>query len=308
MRRHLGAPDACRPPVVDASVDFTDSRALCAHLADLGADVIRVERGDPPDSLAHAYRANKRGVLLDLTIRTGRLDELLAARTCWSRTPATPMIRRPPAPRARGADRSRVERITVRLAPNRSPRWHVGRPVPASTPPCNAPRTAHDCASVYGAVGAVAAVLDRARRRRHRPVVEVSARRGSPAIPWSAMRYPSQPAAAGTAAQRRRRVRGAPPTVGCVVVGSPKQWAGFKALMRNPDIFEAEWATRTSDREPNVFRMVAQERLTDRTRAELFTEALGYGATVGVLHQPSEFVAHPQTRTRKFFTDSNCTG
>jgi crotonobetainyl-CoA:carnitine CoA-transferase CaiB-like acyl-CoA transferase len=93
-----------------------------------------------------------------------------------------------------------------------------------------------------------------------------------------------------------------------VVVGSPKQWAGFKALMRNPDIFEAEWATRTSDREPNVFRMVAQERLTDRTRAELFTEALGYGATVGVLHQPSEFVAHPQTRTRKFFTDSNCTG
>ena len=64
-------------------VDLTDLRgALCARiLADLGADVIRVERGDPPDSLAHAYRnANKRGVVLELDdpADRARLDELLA--------------------------------------------------------------------------------------------------------------------------------------------------------------------------------------------------------------------------------------
>ncbi len=64
-------------------VDLTDLRgALCARiLADFGADVIRVERGDPPDSFEHAYRnANKRVVALDLEDRDDRvrLDELLA--------------------------------------------------------------------------------------------------------------------------------------------------------------------------------------------------------------------------------------
>src|SRR5689334_9423051 len=61
-------------------VDVTDLRgALCARiLADLGADVIRVERAEPPDSLAHAYRnANKRAVVLDVDADE-RLDALLA--------------------------------------------------------------------------------------------------------------------------------------------------------------------------------------------------------------------------------------
>ena len=38
------------------------------------------------------------------------------------------------------------------------------------------------------------------------------------------------------------------------------------------------------------------------------TEALGNGATVGVLHQPSEFVAHPQTRHARFFADTGVDG
>ena len=63
-------------------VDLTDLRgALCARiLADLGADVIRIERADASDSLAHAYRnANKRGVVLDLDNADdrARLDDLL---------------------------------------------------------------------------------------------------------------------------------------------------------------------------------------------------------------------------------------
>src|SRR5215218_3103262 len=60
-------------------VDLTDLRgALCARiLADLGADVIRVEREEPPDTLAHAYRnANKRIVVVDDGDRA-RVDALL---------------------------------------------------------------------------------------------------------------------------------------------------------------------------------------------------------------------------------------
>src|SRR5690606_36236807 len=53
---------------------------------------------------------------------------------------------------------------------------------------------------------------------------------------------------------------------------------------------------------------VAAERLTDRTRAQLFEEALALGATVGVLHDPSEFVAHEQTRLRGFFADTGFPG
>src|SRR6516165_4197066 len=64
-------------------VDLTDLRgALCARiLADLGAEVIRVEPTDPPDSLARAYRnANKHGVVLAVHEAGGRagLDDLLA--------------------------------------------------------------------------------------------------------------------------------------------------------------------------------------------------------------------------------------
>src|ERR1700689_1278801 len=68
-------------------VDLTDLRgAMCARvLADLGADVIRVEQeievplGDL--SLAHRYRnANKRGVVIDCAASEGRarLDALLS--------------------------------------------------------------------------------------------------------------------------------------------------------------------------------------------------------------------------------------
>jgi len=95
-----------------------------------------------------------------------------------------------------------------------------------------------------------------------------------------------------------------------VVVGSPRQWVGFKTLMRNPDVFEAEEWRNPQFRLANsdVIRMLAQDLLTDRTRAELFTEALELGATVGVLHQPSEFVEHPQTRSRSFFVESDVPG
>ena len=59
-----------------------------------------------------------------------------------------------------------------------------------------------------------------------------------------------------------------------IVVGSPKQWAGFKSLMRDAEVFEADEWRNPQFRLMNadVIRMVAEERLTDRTRAELFEE------------------------------------
>jgi crotonobetainyl-CoA:carnitine CoA-transferase CaiB-like acyl-CoA transferase len=72
-------------------------------------------------------------------------------------------------------------------------------------PPCNAPgHLAHDCASVYGAVGAIAAVLDRERHADGAgQLVEVSVQEAALAgtTPWS------------VAVQDYLVVN--PPTVGC---------------------------------------------------------------------------------------------
>jgi crotonobetainyl-CoA:carnitine CoA-transferase CaiB-like acyl-CoA transferase len=177
-------------------------------------------------------------------------------------------------------------------------------------PPCNAPgHLAHDCASVFGAIGALAALLDRERADDGRgQLVEVSVQEAALAgtTPWSIAIEDYLEVNPLLPADGRRNAEGAywvlPAADGWVrvVVGSPRQWSGFKTLMRNPDVFEADEWRNPAYRLMNsdVIRMIAQERLTDRTRAQLFEEALGLGATVGVLHQPSEFVAHPQSRAR----------
>ncbi len=309
-------------------VDLTDLRgALCARiLADLGADVIRIERDDPPRSLAHAYRnANKRGVVLDLH-RHGdraRLDDLLEHADVFVENVGLPHA---------GVAEQHPHLVHVALTDLglHGPRagWHL-EPLPAlaasgalwasgfpDLPPCNGPgHPAHDCASVYGAIGAVAAAADRERSDdRTGQLVEVSVQEAALAglIPWSVAMQDYLSINPLLPADGRRNADGAywvlPAADGWVrvVVGSPKQWAGFKALMRHPEVFEGDDWNSPPFRLVNadVIRMVAQDRLTDRTRAELFTEALGYGATVGVLHQPSEFVEHPQTRTRSFFVDT----
>ena len=118
-------------------VDLTDVRgALCARiLADLGADVIRVERGSPPTgstaSLAHRYRnANKRGVVLDLDSPAGRdrLESLLreadvlvenvesADRPSWGLTPQELAGRHPHLAHV-ALGRPRAERAAIVVAP-----------------------------------------------------------------------------------------------------------------------------------------------------------------------------------------------
>jgi crotonobetainyl-CoA:carnitine CoA-transferase CaiB-like acyl-CoA transferase len=320
-------------------VDLTDLRgALCARiLADFGADVVRVERAEPSESFAHSYRnANKRGVVLDLDGEAGRarLDHLLTdadvlvenldrdVRATLGLTPEDLAARHPHLVHVAVTD--------LGLSGRRAS-WHL-EPLPAlaasgalwasgfpDLPPCNGPgHLAHDCASVYGAIGAVAAALDRARGLDGAgQLVEVSAQEAGLAalIPWSVAMEDYLRVNPLLPADGRRNADGAywvlPAEDGWVriVVGSPKQWAGFKTLMRT-DTFEADEWRNPQFRLMNadVIRTVAQERLTDRTRLELFTEALGLGATVGVLNQPSEFVAHPQTRTRAYFAASGIEG
>lgn len=304
-------------------VDLTDLRgALCARiLADFGADVIRVEPEQPPDSLAHAYRnANKRSVVLDLQDRSS-LDGLLAD--------ADVLVENVGVDDALAGRHPHLVHVALTDLGLSGPRseWHLeALPALAASgalwasgfpqlPPCNGPGDlAHDCASVYGAIGAVAAVLDRARHDDDLgQLVEVSAQEAGLAglIPWSVAMQDYLSVNPLLPAEGKRNADGAywvlPAADGWVriVVGSPKQWAGFKSLMRDAEVFEADEWRNPQFRLMNadVIRMVAQERLTDRTRAELFEEGLGNGATVGVLHQPSEFVAHPQTRHRGFFVD-----
>ena len=315
-------------------VDLTDLRgALCGRiLADLGADVLHVQRSGtgPPDPqiLAHRYRnANKGGTRLDPTADRDRLDALLADADVLIEN-FRPADRS--AARLDPADVARTHPHLVHVALTdfglTGPRadWHL-EPLPAlaasgtlhasgfpDLPPCAAPgHLAHDCASVYGAVGALAAVLDRNRHGRGQ-VVDVSAQEAGLAGTnvWSICLEdytrinPFLPAAGTRNADGSYWVLPAKDGWIRTVIGSPRQWDGFVALLRDQDVLTGpEWSD-PAHRLMNVdaIRMLAEDGLADRTRQELFDEALGLGTTVGVLLLPSEFVEHPQTRSRNFFT------
>jgi crotonobetainyl-CoA:carnitine CoA-transferase CaiB-like acyl-CoA transferase len=340
VHQDVAMPGTAAPPLSWLRVvDLTDLRgALCARiLADLGADVVRIETDDPPESLAHRYRnANKRGVVLDIDgDDRDRLDALLAdADVLVENVGATRREQLGITQAALAEKHPHLVHVALADLGLTGPRagWRL-EPLPAlaasgalfasgfpQLPPCNAPGyLAHDCASVYGAVGAVAAVLDRERRADGAgQLVEVSVQEAALAgtIPWSIAMQDYLSVNPLLPVEGRRNAEGAywvlPAADGWVrtVVGSPRQWQGFVTLMRDPDVFDAEEWSNPGFRLMNadVIRMVAQERLTDRTRADLFEEALTLGATVGVLHQPSEFVAHPQTRARRFFADTGSEG
>ncbi|HEX4432198.1 MAG TPA: CoA transferase [Frankiaceae bacterium] len=323
-------------------VDLTDLRgALCARiLGDLGADVIRVERVPQAEllSTAHRYRnANKRGVLLDLDHPAGRqrLDALLEEadvlvdnlgvddRQTWGLTAEAIGERHPHLVHVGLADfgmrgpRSswRLEALPALAA---SGTLHAtGFP---QLPPCNAPGyLAHDCASVYGAVAAVAAVLDGERHEGAAgQLVDISVQEAALAgtNPWSIALASYTKINKLLSPEGKRNAEGAywvlPAGDGWVraVIGTPRQWNGFVELMRSPDAFEDEvWASMLFRlQNADVVRLLAEERLTDRSRAQLFDEALKLGTTVGVLQTLREFVDHPQTRSRSFFTDTGFAG
>jgi crotonobetainyl-CoA:carnitine CoA-transferase CaiB-like acyl-CoA transferase len=323
-------------------VELTDLRgALAARmLADLGADVLRVE---PPGSdqelagsTAFRYRnANKRGSGIDLRSEAGRreLHALLgeadvlvenlspAQRDDLGLSPQAVAAEHPALVHVIVADTGlsgsragwRLEPLPALAA---SGTLHASGP--SELPPCNAPgHLAHDCASVYAAVGAIAALLDRTRHG-HGQLVEVSVQEAALAatVPWSIPMRDYLRIEPALPVEGKRNGDGSywvlPAKDGWVrtVTGTQRHWDGFIKLLRSPDALTGpEWDDRhfrlmNSD----VVRLVAQEALLDRTRAELFDEALGLSTALGILNTVREFVDHPQTRTRHFFSKTGFPG
>jgi crotonobetainyl-CoA:carnitine CoA-transferase CaiB-like acyl-CoA transferase len=345
-----GAAPSDRPGPLDdlRVVDLTDLRgALCSRiLADLGADVVHVEPPTtdgsaplahrPAFTTAHRYRnANKRGAAIDPSTAEGRdrLDDLLATADVF--VDNLPLDRRvqlgldPDAVAARHPHLVHVALTDLGLTGPRS-RWHLeALPALASSgalhatgfpalPPCSVPGyLAHDCGSVHGALGAIAAVMQRARDGMGQ-LVEVSAQEAALGglIPWSIPIADYVHINPMFPVEGRRNAEGVywvlPAKDGWVrtVIGSARQWDGFVSLLGSPDALTGPEWNQPGFRLMNgdVVRLVAEECLRDRTRAELFDEALGTGATVGVLQTPLEFVDHPQTRSRGAFAATGFPG
>ena len=124
-------------------------------------------------------------------------------------------------------------------------------------PPTNAPGyLAHDCASVYGAIAAVAAVLDAERRGEPAgQLVDISVQEAALAgtNPWSIALHSYSKLNPLLSPEGKRSAEGAywvlPAADGWVraVIGSPRQWNGFVELMRSPEaLLEDVWNSHSS--------------------------------------------------------------
>ena len=323
-------------------VELCDLRgALCGRiLADLGADVVKVLRPalgrDEYESTAYRYRnANKRGVVIDLHAPAGRdrFDELLdeadvlvdnfgpEKQQAHGLTHAEVAVRHPDLVHVAltdfGLSGARcswcLEPLTALAASGTM--WATGFPDRA---PCWLPGyLAHDCASIYGAIGALAAVIDRERTGRGQ-LVDISTQEAALAgtTPWSVAIADYLHVNPRLNARGTRSADGAywvlPAKDGWVrtVIGTPRQWQGFVELCGRPPLLtEPDWSNpgfRLAN--ADVVRLIAETCLTDRTREELFAAARALGTTIGVLHTPSEFVAHEQTKARGFFAATGFPG
>jgi len=318
-------------------VDLTDMRgALCARmLADLGADVVRFEGGLSPQAARtpeHLYRnANKRGVSADLSTATGRegLEALCAQADVlvenFGPTRAAELDLAPDAVRERHPQLVHVALSDFGSSGPRS-RWRL-EPLPAiassgalyqsgfpQLAPCWLPgHVAHDCASVYGALGAVAALMDRDRHGEGQSI-DVSTQESSFAglYPWGmpledfGRLSPLAPTNPSRGADGMYLVLPASDGHVRVVLGNARHWQGFVQLAGNPEVICGEEWNGMVHRLINqdVIRIVAQERLVDRTRQQLSEQARELGVPLGAIHQPHEFVEHEQTKTRGTFLNT----
>jgi crotonobetainyl-CoA:carnitine CoA-transferase CaiB-like acyl-CoA transferase len=328
-------------------VDLTDLRGAFAGrlLADLGADVVKVEppRGDPgrltppfaggieaPDrSLPFLYRnANKRGLVLDLHDADG-----------WHRfgalcEQADILIENlgPEGQRHHGLTPAEVEErhpnlIHVALAdlglsgPRAAWRLEALAAFAASgalhasgfrdQPPCWLPGyAAHDCASTFAVVGALVAVLERARHGSGQTVevsVQDAALNGM--NPWSipmadyARVYPMLPTSAPRNADGAYYVLPTADGHVRVLPGSPRQWRAFVKLLGDPEALQGEHWDIPLFRLMNadVVRVLAEEALASRSRADVLAEGRRLDVPITPVNTPEGFVAEEQTRARGYF-------
>ncbi len=317
-------------------LDITDIRgAMCARfLADLGADVIRFpfeeESEEAKETFAHKFRnANKRAIqeefskdllfekiahadvlvenlgaklleengLLNISEQFEKLIHISLSDFGLAGPHANWRLEPLPAFSASGAH-------AVSGFSDLSPCWLPGY-------------MAHDCASVFGAVGAVAAVMDR-RRTSSGQMVEVSVQEAAlnGMNPWSIMyeRYleknPYLPAHGGRFADSTYWVLPAKDGWVRTVLGTATHWKGFLNVIGNPEpLLTEEWEVlgfraQNSD----IARLLAAPSLETRTRDELFVESQQNKTMIGPVHTLKEFMEHPQTKSREFFAETDFAG
>jgi crotonobetainyl-CoA:carnitine CoA-transferase CaiB-like acyl-CoA transferase len=328
-------------------VDLTDLRGAFAGrlLADLGADVIKIEPpgGDPgrlhppfagnvaaPDrSLAFLYRnANKRGAVIDLHTSDGwrRFCDLCEQADILFENLGPIQQRRhglsPAEVRARHPHLVHVAIADFGLSGPRA-EWRA-EPLPAfaasgalhasgfpDRPPCWLPGfLAHDCASVFAAVGALTAVLDRTRHGAGQ-TVEVSVQEAAlhALNPWSipladyARVYPMLPASPPRNADGAYHVLTTADGHVRLLPGTARHWRGFVQLLGNLDALAGpEWESAIYRLlNGDVIRLLAADALRDKSRAEVFAEGRRLGVPIAPVHTPDEFVATEQTQVRGYF-------
>jgi crotonobetainyl-CoA:carnitine CoA-transferase CaiB-like acyl-CoA transferase len=328
-------------------LDLTDLRGALAGrlLADLGADVIKIEPpGGDPDrlrppfagniaaadrSLPFLYRnANKRGAVIDLhdpdaadrfAALCERADVLLEnygpnRRQVLDLAPEAVRERHPRLVHVVMADFGlsgarahwRAEPLVAFAASGAL--YASGFP---DRPPCWLPGfAAHDCAAVFAVIGALTALLDRARHGSGQ-TVEISVQEAaiSGFNPWQIPLadyqrvYPMLPAAPPRNADGNYLVLPTADGFVRILPAGQRHWTGLVDLLGRADAFAApEWDFALY-RLVNVdaIRLIAGEALRERTRARVFAGALERGVPLSPINTPDEFAAAEQTRARAYF-------
>ena len=314
-------PTVINHPLAEFTVlDSTDRRgALCGRiLADLGADVIRLN--DTDDSTIDRYRNHGK-----VRAEPGQgLSELLPLVDVFIENGGPRAdIDRP----ALGAQYPHLVIVSLTDLGLSGPRSHwyleslpaqaASGALHATGHPSQFPTAlpgylAHDCASVHGAMAAVAALMDRRRTGLGQQIETSSQEAGlggtypwGVAIPGYLSVNPFLPV------EGRRNAEGFYLVVPCrdghvrMVFGSESDWQAFVELCGVPtEVSGDEWNDRIHRMQnSDVIRDVATRSFADRDRSELFDESLRLGLPLGSIQHPLEFVNHPQTTERSFFVD-----
>jgi crotonobetainyl-CoA:carnitine CoA-transferase CaiB-like acyl-CoA transferase len=326
-------------------VDCTDIRgALAARiLGDLGADVVKIEdaTGDvgrtrgpwaggtpgPDRALPFLYRnANKRGTTLSGGAGdVARVHALCAgADVLVENLPPVRAAALELAPDTVRARHPHLVHVTIADFGRTGPRagWRL-EALPAfaasgalfasgfdDRPPCWLPGyLAHDCASLFAVVGALAAILDRARTGRG-DTIEVSVQEAAihALHPWAIPMADYARVYSQVRAVASRNADGAYwvlPTVDGFVralPATPRHWRGFVEILDVDALREPEWEApvyRLAN--ADAIRALAANALAPRRRADVLAQARALDVPIVPVNRPEEFVEEAQTRGRGYF-------
>ena len=315
------------PTVIDQPLaefrmlDVTDRRgALCGRiLADLGADVIRLNDKDD-DSTIDRYRNHGkvraepgRGLsewlpLVDVFIENSGPRSELDRAALAAQYPHLVIVSLTDLGLSGPRSHWYLESLPAQAASGALHATGHRSQFPTALPGY----LAHDCASVHGAMAAVAALMDRRRTGLGQQIETSSQEAGlggtypwGVAIPGYLSVNPFLPV------EGRRNAEGFYLVVPCrdghvrMVFGSESDWQAFVELCGVPtEVAGDEWNDRIHRMQnSDVIRDVATRSFADHDRAELFAESLRLGLPLGSIQHPLEFVNHPQTTERGFFVD-----